>query len=101
MALSDYLIPLIAFMVFANPAVFKTVRGVAGSWVASSDGVASMAGLVLHAILFVLVVGFLMRKLKRSNYHTGGDMRFKTRDSVDDATNKHFQQNRIVYAVTN
>ena len=101
MALSDYLIPLIAFMVFANPAVFKMVRGVAGSWVASNDGAGTMAGLALHGILFVLVVGFLMRKLKRSNYHAGSDMSFKTRDSVDDANNKHFQQNRIVYAVTN
>jgi hypothetical protein len=93
MSLSNYIIPLIAFMVFANPQVFKIVRGVAGSWVASSDGVASMAGLALHAILFVLIVGFLMRRI---SYQT-----FESRDQADDATNKHFQQNRIVYAVTN
>jgi len=46
-------------------------------------------------------VGFLMRKLKRSNYLAESDMRFKTRDADNDAENKHFQQNRIVYAVTN
>jgi hypothetical protein len=96
MALSNYLIPLIAFMVFANPAVFKAVRGVAGSWVATADGVATMAGLALHAIIFVLVVGFFMGKLGRSSYQG-----FETRDEADDANNKHFQENRIVYAVTN
>ena len=79
-------------MVFANPVVFKLVRGVAGSWVAAADGAATMAGLALHGVLFVLIVGFLMRKLGRSS--------FDTRDQADDANNKHFQQNRIVYAVT-
>jgi len=28
-------------------------------------------------------------------------MTFETRDDADDAENKHFQENRIVYAVTN
>jgi cbb3-type cytochrome oxidase subunit 3 len=101
MSLSNYLIPLIAFVIFANPAVFKLVRGVAGSWVASSEGLATNAGLLLHAVIFVLVVGFLMRKLRRSNYQTEGGILFNTRDDADDAENKHFQQNRIVYAVTN
>ena len=84
--MSSYLIPLIAFMVFANPAIFKIVRGIIGSWVAGSDGVATNAGLLLHGILFVIIVGFLMRK-------TSG---YVTRDDADDANNKRFQKNRLV-----
>lgn len=63
MSTSAYLLPLILFMVFASPATFKAVRGVAGGWVASAEGEAKFAGLLLHAVLFVWVVGFLMRRV--------------------------------------
>ena len=63
MSTSAYLLPLILFMIFASPATFKAVRGVAGSWVASAEGEAKFAGLLLHAVLFVWVVGFLMRRV--------------------------------------
>jgi hypothetical protein len=65
MSTSSYLIPLVLFMIFASPATFKAVRGVAGSWVASAEGEAKFAGLLLHAVLFVWVVGFLMRRVSR------------------------------------
>jgi hypothetical protein len=63
MSTSAYLLPLILFMIFASPATFKAVRGVAGGWVASAEGEAKFAGLLLHAVLFVWVVGFLMRRV--------------------------------------
>ncbi len=63
MSTSAYLLPLILFMVFASPATFKAVRGIAGGWVASAEGEAKFAGLLLHAVLFVWVVGFLMRRV--------------------------------------
>lgn len=75
MSTSAYLLPLILFMIFASPATFKAVRGVAGGWVASADGEAKFAGLLLHAVLFVWVVGFLMRRVsfygapKSESYH--------------------------------
>ena len=101
MALANYLIPLIAFMIFANPATFMMVRGVAGNWVSNNMGRASNAGLLLHAVIFVLIVGFLMTQLRSSSYLTAEDgMVFETRDDADDADNKHYQENRIVYAVT-
>lgn len=100
MALVDYLIPLIAFMILANPATFKIVRGLAGNWVSNNAGVASTPGLLLHALVFVIVVGFLMTQLKTSNYITEGGFTFETRDDADDAENAHFQENRLVYAVT-
>jgi hypothetical protein len=95
------LIPLIAFVVLANPATFKAVRGVAGNWVADNTGIATTPGLLFHALIFVLVVGFLMTQLRKSNYMTEGGITFETRDDADDAENKHFQENRIVYTVTN
>ena len=95
------LIPLIAFVVLANPATVKAVRGVAGNWVANNTGLASNMGLLLHALIFVIVVGFLMTQLRKSTYMTEGGMIFETRDDADDAENKHFQENRIVYTVTN
>lgn len=54
-------IPFVAFLIVANPATYKAVRSVAGNWVASSDGLASTAGLFLHAFVFVLLVSFLMK----------------------------------------
>ena len=63
MSTSAYLLPLILFMIFASPATFKAVRGIAGGWVASAEGEAKFAGLLLHAVLFVWVVGFLMRRV--------------------------------------
>ncbi|BAT22109.1 hypothetical protein AR679_gp083 [Yellowstone lake phycodnavirus 1] len=73
MAPVDYAIPAIAFVVLANPAAFKIVRGVAGGWVASTDGLPTLAGLILHAIVFVLAVGFIMN-LQYKNKEKYGDM---------------------------
>jgi uncharacterized membrane protein len=53
------LVPLITFFVVANPETFKLVRSVAGSWVASADGLPTTAGLLLHALVFVIVAHFL------------------------------------------
>jgi hypothetical protein len=104
MALANYLIPLIAFMILANPATFLMVRGVAGNWVSNNMGRASTSGLLLHAVVFVLIVGFLMTQLRSSSYLSedfyGMNYRFETRDDADDSENKHFQENRIVYSVT-
>ena len=101
MGLVNYLIPLIAFMIFANPATFMMVRGVAGNWVSNNMGRASTPGLLLHGLIFILIVGFLMTQLRSSSYLTAEDgMVFATRDDADDADNKHYQENRIVYAVS-
>jgi hypothetical protein len=59
---ANYILPMALFMVFASPETFKAVRGVAGDWVASSYGVATLGGLFLHALIFVTVVGYLMRR---------------------------------------
>jgi hypothetical protein len=55
------LVPFAVFFLVANPATFKLVRKILGSWVASADGLPTTAGLLLHALVFVIVAHFLWR----------------------------------------
>jgi hypothetical protein len=66
----NYLIPFALYAAVASPSAYKLTRKVAGSWVASADGLATTAGLLFHALVFVIVVGYLMRLLnpRRSGY---------------------------------
>lgn len=57
------LIPFLAYLVIANPEVYKATRGVFGTWVSSPEGAATFKGLLLHALVYVIIVGFLMRAL--------------------------------------
>jgi len=61
--LNFYVIPFLAYVLVANPATYKAVRGIFGSWVANAEGLATFPGLLLHALVFVLLVGFLMQVL--------------------------------------
>lgn len=60
---SNYLIPLVLFVILAHPATFKAVRGLAGGWVASAEGQAKPLGLLLHAVIFTFAVRFLMKRV--------------------------------------
>jgi len=55
------LVPFAVFFVVANPATFKLTRSLAGSWVAAADGLPTTAGLLLHALVFVIVAHFVWR----------------------------------------
>jgi len=55
------LTPALAYIVVAHPKTYELTRGIAGSWVATQDGLAKTGGLVLHAIVFILLVSLLMR----------------------------------------
>jgi len=70
-------IPFITFFAVANPATFKLTRKVLGSWVAAADGLPTTAGLLLHALVFVLLAHFLWKLVwgaKRSSYRLSSDM---------------------------
>ena len=58
--MSATLIPMATYVLVANPATYKFVRGILGNWVANADGVATLAGLVLHAFVYVLLTGFVL-----------------------------------------
>ena len=47
---------LVLFLILASPLVFRGVRKVLGTWVASAEGLPTFAGLLLHAIIFSLIV---------------------------------------------
>lgn len=58
------LIPFLAFAIIASPAMFKLVRRILGSWVASADGLPSQMGVLLHAFVFVIVVHYIMKSIR-------------------------------------
>lgn len=80
MSLSQYLIPLVLFIAFASPMAFKSVRGVLGGWVASPEGQAKFLGLLVHGILFVITVGYLMRRVSPYWSHYSYQMKDKSED---------------------
>jgi hypothetical protein len=71
MDLKKKIVPFAVFFVIANPATFKLTRSLAGSWVAAADGLPTTAGLLLHALVFVIVAHFVWRLVwgsKRSGF---------------------------------
>jgi hypothetical protein len=64
-----YIVPFIAYVAIASPAAYKAVRGFLGDWVANAYGLPTTAGLILHALVYILIVGFLMRLTVR---HSSG-----------------------------
>jgi hypothetical protein len=77
MDLKKKAIPFITFFVVANPCTFKLTRKVLGHWVAAADGIPTTAGLLLHALVFVLVAHFLWKLMKgpnRSSYRLSSQM---------------------------
>jgi len=54
-------IPFAAYLIVANPATYKAVRGVAGGWVANAEGLPTLAGLALHAVVLILLITAVMR----------------------------------------
>jgi len=72
--LNFYVIPFLAYALVANPATYKAVRGILGIWVANAEGLATFPGILLHALVYVLLVGFLMRVLPNvSGFETRKD----------------------------
>ena len=74
MHLQKKIIPFGTFLLVANPATFKLVRKIAGSWVASADGLPTTPGLILHAVVFVILCSFLWKLVygaRKSGYEPG------------------------------
>ena len=63
------MILLIVFFIVANPATFKIMRNLLGAWVASADGLATPAGLILHSVVFVALSILIPKYLMRSSYY--------------------------------
>ena len=71
--LQKKIVPFTVFFAVANPVTFKAVASVLGKWVADSQGLPTQAGVLLHAIVFVLLCSLVWRMLyKRSGYGVAG-----------------------------
>ena len=57
------IVPFVAYIAVAHPATYKITSKVLGSWIANSDGLATLPGVALHALVYVLLVSLLMRLL--------------------------------------
>ena len=55
------IIPFVMFALLASPQAFQAVRSVAGGWVATTDGLPKVGGLLLHALVFVVLTHFLWK----------------------------------------
>jgi uncharacterized membrane protein YhiD involved in acid resistance len=63
--MSSLIVPGVAFMIASSPETFKLMRKVAGNWVSSAEGVATLPGLFLHTLFFLLVLYLTARYLPR------------------------------------
>jgi hypothetical protein len=80
-------VPFFTFVALASPQAFKATSGIFGPWVANSEGVPSIAGLCLHAIVFLFLSWILVRVVSL----------YETRDDQDDQNTKSFQQNLFLF----
>ena len=78
------ILQLIAFVLLASPASFRLTRKFLGGWISTTDGLASIAGLILHAFVFLLVVRLV---------RTSG---FATFDQAQDENNRHYEKRQEV-----
>jgi hypothetical protein len=64
------IVPFAVFFAVAHPETFKLTRRILGSWVASTDGLPTTVGLLLHALVFVIVCHFVWRAVygRKSGY---------------------------------
>jgi hypothetical protein len=69
----EFLPPVLAYVVVANPATYKLTSKVLGGWVSSPDGAAKLGGLVLHAIVFLFLLSLIYKLFfpRMSGYMSG------------------------------
>jgi hypothetical protein len=56
----ESIITLASFVAVSHPATYKLTSKLLGGWVATSDGLPKIGGLILHAVVFLFLVGFLI-----------------------------------------
>jgi hypothetical protein len=84
-----FLLAVALFFVIANPALFKLTRKVFGGAVASADGLPTQAGVLLHALVFVLAGRFVGRF---SRYADEPEKYAEETSSYADETEKYVEE---------
>lgn len=80
-------VPFITFVALASPRAFKTTSGIIGPWVANTEGVPSVAGLCIHALVFLFLSWLLTRVVST----------YGSRNMDDDQNTKNYQENRFLF----
>jgi len=52
--------PVILFVILSQPAIYKSVRSILGSTIASSDGTPTLFGILVHALVFFLIINVFL-----------------------------------------
>lgn len=76
------IVPLLTFVLVANPWAFRATRQIFGDWVAGPEGLATIPGLLLHALVFLFLVRIF----------SPGRSRFTTRGQQQDQEIQHWQK---------
>jgi len=80
-------VPFFTFVALASPQAFKATSAIFGPWVANQMGTPSIAGLCLHALVFLLLSWILVRFVST----------YETRDDQDDQNTQRFQEDQFLY----
>jgi len=80
-------VPFFTFVALASPQAFKATSSMIGPWIANADGLPTIAGLCLHALVFLFLSWFLYRFVST----------YETRDNQDDQNTKRFQEDRFLF----
>jgi hypothetical protein len=80
-------VPFLTFVALASPQAFRATSGIFGPWVANPMGTPSIAGLFLHALVFLILSWLLTRVIST----------YETRDNQDDQNTKRFQEDRFLF----
>ena len=80
-------VPFVTFVALASPQAFQATRGIFGSWIANQEGGPSIAGLCLHALVFLILSWLLTRVVST----------YETRDDQDDQNTKKYQDDQFIF----
>jgi len=83
-----FLLAVALFFIIANPALFKLTRKVFGGAVASAEGLPTQAGVLLHALVFVLAGRFV----GRFSRYADESMYAEETSSYADETDKYVEE---------
>ncbi len=86
------LIFLIVFFIVANPATFKIMRKLLGAWVASAEGLATPAGLVLHSVVFVGLAILIPKYLLNNSYYEDEEYEDEEYEEEDEYEEEEFAE---------
>jgi hypothetical protein len=94
------LLPLILFFIIANPTTFKATRSLFGGWVSSPEGLPKQAGVLLHALVFVLVSKLIWRTFVRPSYYADEEEKYEDEKEKYEDEKEKYEDEKEKYMTT-